>query len=356
MRYYSIKITNPSDGSLISAPGFAGLLGNSSYTSFVNGQTLPGALNVEIDCPIIDAATSQGFALLRIWGISLAEIAQANNLINKNITVFAGMQRGLPLANPAQSGQITSGFIYQCFGNWIGTDMTLDFVISPGSASGTNPGGIGTLAAPKNFTLNWQGGAPLGPALQNCLQTAFPGYTVNVNINSGIVRPSGDSPVGFYSTLEQLAQDVRTMSKSIIKTTGYAGVRIVLYGTTINVADSASSSTSSSSSASSSTSSSSSSNSTAIAFQDLIGQPTWIESPNIQLKTVMRADLKIWSKITLPQTLIQNTSQANSNIVNQKVNFQGGFYVVSLRHVGNFRQPSADAWVSIIEAAPQNPS
>lgn len=336
MRYYAIQITDPSSGQLYTPPGTSSaLLGGNSYTSFVNGVTLPGALNIELDIPVIDAGTPQGFGLLRIWGISVAEIAQANNLIGKNIKIFGGMQKGLPLANPAQAGLLTSGYVYQCFGNWIGADMTLDFVIAPGSGSASNPGGPGTLAKPKNFTLNWQGGQPLGPALKQCLQTAFgSGYTVNVNINSGIVRPTDDTPVGFYSTLEQLSQVVRAMSLSAIKTTGYAGVRIVVNGTTVNAYDTPQG------------------NATAIAFTDLVGQPTWIESPNIQLKAVMRADLAVWTPITLPPTITTNTAAANSNIVNQKLTFQSGFYVVSMRHVGNYRAPTADAWCTVIEASP----
>ena len=89
-----------------------------------------------------------------------------------------------------------------------------------------------------------------------------------------------------------------------------------------------------------------------LAFQDLIGQPTWIESPNISIKTVMRADLSVGKQIKLPPSLITNTAAANSSLINQKATFQGGFRIVSLRHVGNYRQPSADAWVTVVEAAP----
>ena len=344
IRYYKIIISDPTTGQVVTPPGFSGLLGGATYTSFVNGQTLPGAWNVELDLPVIDAATTQGYGNARVWGISVAEIAQANDLNPiisqnkfKNIAIFGGMQKGLPLANPAQSGLLLSGQIYQCFGNWIGNAMTLDFVIAPGQATASAAGGIGTLANPKNLTLNWQGGQPLGPALKSCLQTAFPGYTVNVNVNSGIVRPSGDTPTGFYPTLEQLSQDVRAMSKSIVKTSGYMGVSILINGMTITASDTASSSPSK-----------------AISYQDLIGQPTWLEGGSISLKTVMRADLSVLSQITLPQTIISNSSQSGSSLVNQKATFQGGFVITSLRHVGEYRNPSADAWVTVIEAAPNN--
>jgi len=341
MRYYSIRISDPSTGQTLYPPGFsAQLLGDQTYGSFVNGQTLPGAWNVELDIPVIDAATSQGFASARVWGVSFQEIAQANDLTGKRIDIYGGMQKGLPLANPKQAGLLVSGTVYQCFGNRKGVDQTLDFVISPGAPTSSNPGGTGTLKNPKNFTLNWQGGQPLGPALKSALQTAFPGYTVNVNVSPNIVRPAGDTPTGFYSTFEQLAQDARTMSTSIVKTPGYAGISLVANGTTINVSDGTVAPTA---------------GTIQIEFQDLIGQPTWIESPNIQFNTVMRADLAVESQIMLPPTLITNTQQANSFIVNQKATFQGGFSIISLRHVGSFRQPSADAWLTVCEGAPLKP-
>lgn len=334
MRYYSIQITNPNDGSLISAPGFAGLLGNQTYGSFVNGRTIPAAWNVELDIPVIDAATSQGFATATVWGISVAEIGQANNLVGKNIAIYGGMQKGLPLANPAQSGLLVSGWIYQCFGNWIGTDMTLDFVIAPGQATSTNSGGFGTLASPKNITLNWPKNTPLSTALKNCLQTAFPGYTVNISISANLVRPNDE--IGPFPTLEQLAQYCLETSLSIIKTSGYLGVSIVPQGKTINVFDY----------------STAPANTVQLAFQDLIGQPTWLEGASISIKTVMRADLNVGSAITLPPALITTTAASPSSLVNLKAAFAGGFGVQSLRHVGNFRQPSADMWVSVIEGAP----
>jgi hypothetical protein len=338
MRYYRIEIRDPASGKIITPPGFSAVnLGGASYTSFINNQTLPAAWQIELDIPVIDAATSQGFSMLRVWGISLQEIAQANNLNGKNIQVFGGMAKGLPLANPAQAGQLVSGNIFQCFGNWQGTVMTLDFVISPVPASGSNPGGIGTLGKPRNITLNWQGGQPLGPALQSSLQTAFPGFTVPTpKISSNIVLPSGDTPSGFYSTLEQLAQAVRTLSRSIVKTSGYAGVSIVPVGNTINVFDGTQPS----------------GQPVAIQFQDLIGQPTWIDSPNISFKTVMRADLSVGQQITLPKTIVTNSQNAASSLVNQKATFQGGFTIVSMRHVGDYRAPSAEAWVTVFEAAP----
>lgn len=335
MRYYRIVITSAS-GDVISPPGFAGLLGGATYTSFVNNQTLPEAWDIELDIPVIDAATSQGFANARVWGISNQEIGQANNLNGKNIAIYGGMQKGLPLANPAQSGLLVQGNIFQCFGNNIGVDRTLDFVIQPGTATASAPGGTGSLKTPKNIVLLWKAGQTLATALATALSTAFPGVQQQISISANLVRQADD--VHVVPTLELLAQYCRQASFDIVKTSGYAGVSITYSGNTISVSDG--------------TSGTAVAGTTQIAFQDLIGQPTWIEAPNIQLKTVMRADLAVGNQIMLPPTQIINTQQASSALVNQQVSFQGGFSIVSLRHVGHFRQPSADAWVTVIEAAP----
>jgi hypothetical protein len=319
------------------------LLGDASYTSFLNNQTLDAAWAIEMEVPQNGMALQQGNPWLRVWGISINEIAQANNLgptasggFTNNIFIYAGMAKGLPLANPAQSGLIFSGTIGQCWGNWVGTAMTLDFIIIPGTTTGT-AGGIGTIAQPKNIVLNWKAGQTLATALTTTLSTAFPNYKQSINISSNLVRQA--DVVHFVPTLEQLAQFCRQTSFDIIKTSGYLGVNIVLQGDTLSVTDG-------------SGQGSSKAGVVQIAYQDLIGQPTWIEGGQIQIKTVMRADLNFGSQITLPPTLITNTAAANSNLVNQSVAFQGGFSVVSLRHFGDFRNPSGDAWCTVINAAP----
>lgn len=338
-RYYRIVITDK-NGKLYTPPGFsAANLGGASFTSYVNNQTLAAAWNIELDIPVIDAATSQGNSGLRIWGVSVQEIAQANNLNGMNISIYGGMQKGLPLANPAQAGLLVNGKIFQCFGNWQGPAMTLDFVIVPVPITNSDPGGPGTLAKPRNNTLNWPGGQPLGPALKSCLQTAFPSCTVNMNISPDLVRPAGDSPFGFYSTLEQIAQAARAMSLSIIKTTGYQGISIVPVGNVIHVSDGTQNS----------------GKTYDILFQDLIGQPTWLDPLVISFKTIMRADIPYGAKIMMPQTVITNSAQSTSPLVNQKLTFQGGFNVTSMRHVGDYRAPTADAWVTAFEAGAATP-
>lgn len=322
MRYYDIKITD-SGGGIVR-----------EYTSFVGGQTIAGALNVELDVPVVSASLPMGGGLVRVWGIPLADIGQANNLRNMNIQVFAGMQAGLPLANPAQAGLIAQGYIQQAFGNWIYLDQTLDIVIQPGTAPTGTPA-AGVPPKPNNLVLNWQKGQPLATALKTLLSTAYPKLAQNISISPNLVQAFTEP--AFFKNLKQLGTFINEKAQSIMGGT-YPGIDLYISGTTVNVLDG--------------TSTSSSPKTISIQFQDLIGQPTWIESPNINFKVVMRSDLSVGATITLPKTLVNNTQQAQSNLTNQAANFQGTFKIRRLRHVGNFRQPDADSWVSVVDAYP----
>lgn len=333
MRYYRIEVTDPKSGQVVTPPGFSGLLDGATYTSFVNGQTLPGAWNVELDLPVGPFSTPMGGGWVRIWGISIAEIGQASDLNFKNIAIYGGMQKGLPLANPAQAGLLVQGYVFQAFGNWIGNDMTLDMVIQAGTA----PNGPGSISKPVNLVLNWKKGQQLGDAVKSALTTAFPGFSVDVNISSKLVRQN-DEP-GYFHSLTDLNQYLKSMSQSLINDHNYAGVDIVLSQKKFSVYDGTATS---------------SQQPVQISYVDLIGQPTWIESPMIQLKCVMRSDIKVGNQIKLPATVVTNTAAANSSLVNQRVAFQGNFLVQQVRHLGNYRQQDAASWVTVINASPMN--
>jgi hypothetical protein len=329
MRYYDIKITSPA-GKLWVPQGFQSLGLTSSFTSYVGGKTLAAALNVEIDAPVTnfaDPRNDQGGAYVRVWGIGLQDIAQANNLSGYNVVVQAGMQKGLPLANPSQAGVIISGYIFQPFGNWIGLDQTLDLIVYAGVSPGPTP---------PNIIHKWTKGTQLSSAIQQTLATAYPGITPNINISPDLVLDQDD--VGFYNNLEEYAQYVRSASIAI-KGKSYPGVSITINQNTFNVFDGTSAKTP-----------------IPIAFQDLIGQPTWIESPNIQFKTVMRADLHVGDTVQLPTKAIFTTTQQSLSQFRQNSAFSGIVTIKSIHHYGNFRQADAASWASVYEAYPQTVS
>src|SRR5487761_2685629 len=146
-----------------------------TWTSYPNGQNDPGALNVHLDLfsMVYGIPSSTNASTITIEGISLADLQQAPNYAGMQITVSGGMQAGLPLANPKQAGIILQGEVLQSFGNWAGTEMTLDFVVSGSSY---------TVSSPGNIVLDWPAGTPLAQVLPLTFHTAFPNLTQKIQI------------------------------------------------------------------------------------------------------------------------------------------------------------------------------
>lgn len=322
MRYYAVALTDPTTNAVLH-PKSQGVLDPSfTYTSYAGGQTLPGALNLELDVQVVPFATPAGAAFVRVWGVSLQELAQSSDLNGVGIQVYAGFQRGLPLANPAQAGLIFQGSVFQAFGNWIDVDQTLDLIVQPS---------LGTIAAPANLVVNWPAGETLGTALRRTLATAYPGYSVDDRTSAKLVLNHDE--VGYYQTPAQLAQFVQTVSRAIVGGS-YPGVSVVLKEKTFQLFDGTSTTTPKQ-----------------LQFQDLIGQPTWLDAPTIQVKCAMRADVAVGDFIKLPPSLATTTAQSFSQFRARSV-FQGTFQVSGVRHVGNYRQCDAASWVTVLDAYP----
>lgn len=298
-----------------------------SWNSFPGGQNDPGALNVEFDIPVSTGANPMGQAFVKIWGIDLQDIAQASDFNNSQIIITGGFQTGLPLGDPSQIGTLVQGYIQQAFGNWIGNEMTLEFVIAPG------PGPKGTKP---NITHNYKAGDDFKDSIKNTLSTAYPGVPVDVNIKDGITA-NYDQP-GIYQTVGQFASYIKNITRDIVGGT-YNGVEMLFANNKISVFDNTKDSQS---------------GPKQINFQDLIGQPTWIDSPLISLKVQMRGDIQVGDQILMPQTIFNNTVGASSQNINQSATFQGTFQVQSVHHYGSFRQPDGNSWCTVIEAAPMN--
>jgi hypothetical protein len=332
-RYYSIKITNQGGG--LVTPAGVPAMGDATFTSYVNGQIQPNALDMEMDVSVAAFDTPGGLgdtgSLVRVWGVPLQQLAQSANLNNNLIAVYGGFQKGLPLANPAQAGLLFTGYIQQAYGNWIETDMTLDLVVQAGTGP-TGNNNTGTRAAPANLVLNWQKGQNLKDALQQALQTAFPGKTIQINISPNLVSQN-ENMVGIYATMGEFSSVVQNLSRNVVNKQGYAGVKIVFDQDTIKVQDGTTQQTPKQ-----------------ILFQDLIGQPTWIGVNQVQIKCPMRADIKVLDQVSLPKAQFTTTPQSQSQFRSNST-FTGNWFVTSVRHIGRFRQASADSWVTVIDLA-----
>lgn len=328
MRFYDLVISDPVS-KLVWQPsttqlGLVKAAGGSTFTSYVNGSTLFGALNIEFDFPVYPFANPQGNAGIRVWGVGLPMIGQAAQLAGQNFTLSAGMKQGLPLAKPAQANVIATGTIYKSFGNWQGTNQTLDLVVYPSSLV--------------NIAWKWPKGTSLQQAVQNALSAAFPtvkNYTFN--ISSGIVQDHDDGAQ--YYNLAQFATHILEVTQAIGanvfkgSVTPYPGVQIGFNGDTFSIYDTQGAAPV-----------------TELAFEDLIGQPTWIDYNTVSFKTVLRADLSIGSKIKFPSAIVTPYALTSPNAAfpnapaASKIAFQSTFLVNEVHHFANFRQPDADSW------------
>lgn len=305
--------------------------GGTTYDSAPDGQPDPNALLVEMDMSVTDYSVPLGGSFVRVWGVGIQALSQSRDLYNKKISVWGGMAKGLPLAKPQQYGLLAKGKIFKAFGNWEGVDQSLDLFISADTADQKPDGGPNPKPVPKNIVLNAKKGTNLWDALKQTLETAFPDQ--KVVMNPGKKLTVSQDQIAYFPSLPQLGVFVRRLSQDI-GGEGYPGISIWNNDGNMNLADAASG------------------NVGQIAFEDLIGQPTWIDTGVIQFKTTMRADIKMLQSITLPKTWINSSEGANdiSPTSQQQMAFQGTFNIQKIRHVGNSRSPVGSAWVTVFDA------
>lgn len=325
-RYYDIALTPAGAGQPIRR-----------WSSHPNGNFNPAALDVDFDMPIAGYDTPTGAMAITIHGVAREDISQAYQFAGMEILVKGGMQRGLPLANPFQSGTLLRGQVFQAFGNWEGTDMRLDLIVYPSRHTNDDPG---------NFILFWNAGQTLAEALQGTLSTVYRDMPISINIGNNLVF---DYPEAHYcATLEELAALVTDITGDIfkqkVKITIQAG-KIFIYDTTYKP------------------------NPIQLNFTDLVGQPTWLQQGVMQMKTVMRADLQVGSIITMPTVHYQGKDQIFPNAPGftttyasaalspnggglsstdkNSPTFTNNFQISELRHLGSFRSPSGEDWVTV---------
>lgn len=328
-RYYDLTLTNPTSGAVIK-----------QWTSHPGGMLDPAALNIMFDMPVSVGDLPVGQHSIVVEGTSLEDLTNAQQYATRidrdgalkggaNLTLKGGMQAGLPLANPAQAGTLVKGAVFQSWGNWVGTDASLSFLVVP-SAFRYN--------APGNLVFVWKAGAKLSAALQQTLATAYPQASISIQISPDLVAPRTDT--AFFSTFGQLAQHVKQLTAGTLGS-DYAGVRMVYATNTIRVFDTT--------------------QKTPIAvleFTDFVGQPTWIMQDTIQVKTVLRGDIQVGDNLAFPvgfqnaPGFVQTGQASYPTFSKYKSAIQGKFTVTQVRHVGNFRDPNGNDWVSIFNCVP----
>lgn len=338
MRYYNIQLQGTS-----TTPGATPPV-KTLWTSFPNGILDPNAQQVEFDFFSFNQSDNyQGLSTVSIYGDSLDTLNQANggSYTGMTLTMKAGMQAGLPLANPAQANTILQGKVYQSFGNWVGTDMTLDFVLNYAHYSYNQPG---------NFVLNWPRKTSLKAALTTCFNVAYPNLGAPLHDSpTGILMLIGDGYILQHdvyhavNTLHDLSQMITSLTRSI-KSPGVTITfqssqnQIIVSDGTVALGKPI-----------------------PIAFTDLVGQPTWIDQNVMQFTTVMRADVQVGSIVSMPTGLPESagtvilTKDSLPSSLKYQTSFQGNFTITGVRYIGNFRDPSGLSWVSIFRCVPKTP-
>lgn len=388
MRYFSIAITSPTDGTLfvpstsvytqgyVSASGSprsaSGQLPAATYTSLQDGGNLttpgftnPAALRCEMD--IMTTALHQPMPgqYLKLSNVSLGEAANVQGLQHMNIAVSGGFAKGLPLANPSQAGLLCAGQIRNCFGNWIAGEQSVVFYIfAKGSAASSNqtttspptlntPAIPATIDTPANITFQWQSGEPLLTPLVRTLQTTFPQYQINGAISPSLIW-AGTAETAFFPTLGTFAQYVHQKSLSVMggyapSLANYMGVHIAMQGNSITVFDGTTLTTPKT-----------------ILFDDLVGQPTSAEPYIVQAITMMRADISVGDHVKLPLTPFTlsgpngglappSPSLGNSAAQARYATANTGIYTVtSVRHLGDSQGEAATDWVTVLELRQNN--
>ena len=317
MRFYSLLITDPATGNALR-----------KWESHPGGVYDAQAPNIIFDIPIAGDGSPTGGQSIIIEGISLDDLVKSQDFTGLQFQLKAGMAQGLPLANPLQQGVIAQGSIFQSFGHWEGTEMSLAFVCYPDDY---------TLSTPGNFVISWQKGQQLSEALQQTDSTVFPKVPIDIHISPTLVTQNTE--IGFHPNRTGLAQWVHQVTSAM----GHP-VTVIYQNGKINIADDTYTPPP-----------------MQINFTDLVGQPTWLDVNVLQVKFVMRGDITILSWMQMPQGMTSQpgfvtTLQASqASRLKYESTFQDNFLVAEMRHLGNFRSPEGSAWVTIINGVPRDP-
>jgi hypothetical protein len=350
MRYYNITFT-PGSGSTLQGV-------QSNFTSHPGGIFNPGCLEVEFDITNAFGHFLGQPLHLRIHNPTLEWVNNARNYNGSFVTIEAGLKSGLPLANPNQSGVIAYGIVWNSFANWIGTDLTLDFLVYPASqygspdlnySFGTGPG------SPSGYSFSWgQQSNTTTSSLLDAISDALTRTGLKLNeksaIDSRLSSPPKVQYSNFLTTFTEFAKYINDISIQAVapsspststgtgKNQDYNGVwlgflpdgSVLAYdGTTAP-------------------------GSIQLEYQEFIGQPTWLTDGGVvQSVHPMRNDIGIGFDIQYPKNLPTSLNPLYSaagryNALNASAQT---LRVQQVRHVGKFRDTSPTGWVTYVNAA-----
>jgi hypothetical protein len=137
MRYYTITVPG--------APAvFPARYDNGAqWGTMLSGYHDPNAQQIEFQIMAFDATTPTENSTLTVYGVSWEQIKASNQLVGHPIIIDGGMSQGLPLATfqSQRPKRIMEGTILKCWGNWIGNETSIGFLIAPASVGQSTGGG-----------------------------------------------------------------------------------------------------------------------------------------------------------------------------------------------------------------------
>ncbi|AHE73399.1 hypothetical protein M942_22550 [Enterobacter ludwigii] len=312
------------------------------YSSQINGVNNPGALMIELDIQRFGESTPKGESRVSIWGVSPQEMQQARqNMFGMTIEVYAGMSPGLPLATLGNNGLVMRGVVWQVVGNWQGTELRMDLIVTAGPVSDTDPSPL----APVNLTLPWQKGRKLSDSLFDCFRMLGGGYKFSISVSDMLVNNHDD--LLYCGRLCDLAGYINMWSKNLIRDSYYSGVEIsMVNGNEIRVFDN------DFDNHSDKDAQERKANPKKLRFSDLAGQPAWVKFGTVSVVCVMRADIQVGDYILMPDKSSPMVQASSYSQFRDNSAFEGLFLVSSVRLLGNSRHPDGNSWVTVLEAHP----
>jgi hypothetical protein len=389
---------------------YAVTAGNLVFNSVTaDGRNDPAALAVEfsIDKGQWDGAIN---SYIRLLGVSRETLK--HDFTNQPVVVYGGFLDGMPLAHNQslgnRYGMLIQSTVRAGFGNWRGTEISLDLIIAPAGAKvQANPSAT-TAPSPGVSTAPPVSSNPGARLARRARPTAYaPGrratplpQSVLGDASSAIDAIASGNIGGLLGALEALARDFgaagdfRAVAANLIHNlqpgqwlgdaltqsykTAFPDMNVVnMFSSVMKTAyqDAGILQNSQQLSSYVKTLSSSlsqgqniidtyihgstithsdgtqpASHAVTLDFTDLIGQPTWEDIQTIAFDTVMRADIIPECDVTLPNVpySVAVTGSSQSTIPTywnrSLLTFQGTFKVFKCRHVGVSRSPDGMQW------------
>ena len=196
-------------------------------------------------------------------------------------------------------------------------------------------GGFPGLSKPLNIIHNLLPKMPLSQAIRQTLSTVFPAAKLNINISD--VLKLGYQDAGMYQSVSQYADQMYKLSRSIMGNQAF-GIHMAAHNGTIHVFDD-----------------SATDGSVTLEAIDMIGQPTWVDANKLEVKCVMRGDLRPNMLATIPANTLINLSQQagiplaaasmqRTHLTKEDISGR----IIELRHIGDFRNPDGNYWCTMI--------